>query len=412
MAFIKPFKALRPKCGLEEKIAELPYDVMNEAEARRIAENNPYNFLYVDRAEINFEYGTDPHDEKVYKKAGKKLNELVENEALIQDDTDCMYVYRLIRENRAQIGLAVCVSVEEYNKSIIKKHELTRKGKELDRINHVLGCNAHTGPIFMTYKHNEKVDSIIGEVIKTPPVYDFVRDDNVQHTMWVIDDEIKIKNLQKAFSDIKNLYIADGHHRNAAAAKVANIKKEQNPNHTGKEEYNFYLAVMFPETQLEIMDYNRVVKDLAGMTKDEFLREIKKEFILEKTDNMNKAKPTEFHSFGMYLDGQWYKLYAKDVNECDIIENLDVSVLQEKVLKPILKIGDITTDKRIDFIGGIRGLDELENKVNSNEWAVAFALYPTSIEQLMQVADENKIMPPKSTWFEPKLLSGLLIHKI
>ena len=412
MAIIRPFKALRPQKGYEDKIAQLPYDVMNEAEAREMAKDNPNDFLYIDRAEINFEPGTDPHDAKVYKKAGEKLNELRENKALIQDENPCLYVYRLIREGRAQIGLAACVSVDEYNNNIIKKHELTREDKEQDRINHVIGCNAHTGPIFMTYKHKKAVDDIIGEIIKGEPVYDFTRADNVQHTVWVIAEDAQIAALQDAFADIENLYIADGHHRNAAAAKTAEIKKAQNPNHTGEEEYNYYLAVMFPENQLAIMDYNRLVKDLAGMTKDDFLEALQKDFTLEEAENLVAAKPDKPNTFAMYTDKKWYRLYAKEVNADDIIESLDVSILQEKVLKPILKIGDIRTDKRIDFVGGIRGLAELEKRVDGGEWAVAFALYPTLITQLIQVADEDKIMPPKSTWFEPKLLSGLLIHEI
>lgn len=412
MTTIRPFKAIRPQKGYEDKVAQLPYDVMNEEEAREMVKGNPYDFLYIDRAEINFEEGTDPHDAKVYAKAGEKLNELRDNNVLIQDEGPCLYVYRLIREGRAQTGLAACVSVEEYNNNIIKKHELTREDKEQDRINHVIGCSAHTGPIFMTYKHDDVVDGIINEVIKTTPVYNFTRADNVQHTLWVIDDETTITKLQAAFGKIGNLYIADGHHRNAAAAKTAAIKKAQNPNHTGDEEYNYYLAVMFPENQLAIMDYNRVVKDLAGMTKEDFFKALKNEFELEETENLDTAKPDKPNTFAMYIDKKWYRLYAKNVNNLDIIESLDVTLLQEKVLKPILKIGDIRTDKRIDFVGGIRGLAELEKRVDSNDWQVAFALYPTLITQLIQVADEDKIMPPKSTWFEPKLLSGLLIHEI
>lgn len=410
MPTIKEFKAYRPNTGYAEKIAELPYDVMNEAEARKIAENNPYSFLYIDRAEINFPLGTNPHDKKVYDKANEKLNELIDNKALIQDETPCLYVYRLIRDNKAQTGLAACVSVDEYNNNIIKKHELTRKDKEEDRINHVLACSAHTGPIFMTYRHNDTIDDIIKRVTENPPVYDFTKNNDTRHIMWVIDDNETILRLKNEFALIDNLYIADGHHRNAAAAKAAQIKKEQNPLHNANEEYNFYLAVMFAENQLTIMDYNRIVKDLAGLSAEEFTNKLKEDFTIDEVNNKDEAKPQMPHTFGMYLNHKWYRLSAKAFDETDVIEKLDVSLLQRKVLTPILKIDDVTKDKRIDFIGGIRGLKELENKVDSGEFAVAFALYPTNINELLEVADAGKIMPPKSTWFEPKLLSGLLVH--
>ena len=413
MATIRPFRAYRPAPGLEDKIAALPYDVVNTEEAAAIAHADPYTFLRVDRAEIDLAPGTDPHDELVYKKAKENLDRMITEEQFIRDDKPCFYIYRLIRDGKAQTGLAATVSTQEYESGIIKKHELTRADKERDRINHISATGAHTGPIFITYRRDESIESIINGIAENdPPIYDFTCEDGVTHTMWKIDDGDTISLLTGAFGQIPNLYIADGHHRNAAAAAIADQRKLENPAHTGSEGYNFYLAVLFPDDELTVLDYNRVVKDLAGMSETEFLTEVKTQFEVENVTDMYDAKPKAPSRFGMYLSGRWYMLRPLEPLSDDPVKSLDVSVLQDRLLSPILKIGDPRTDARIDFIGGIRGLSELEKRVDSGDAAVAFAMYPTSVSQLMNIADENEIMPPKSTWFEPKLRSGLLIHML
>ena len=413
MALIRPFRAVRPDEALADKIAALPYDVMNTEEAREMVKGNPYSFLHIDKAEIDLDPDVDPHSSKVYEKAKENLDRMIDDGSFIRDDNPCLYIYRLIRNGKAQTGLAVVTSVEEYNSGIIKKHELTRADKEQDRINHVNTCNAHTGPIFMTYRNRPEIGNIISEICKNDaPIYDFTAEDGVTHTVWKIDDEALVCALTHAFEKVPNLYIADGHHRNASAAAVAKLRKESNPQHTGDEGYNYYLSVLFPDDELNILDYNRLVKDLAGMTEDEFLAEVEKVFSVTPAKDKDDAKPKEPATFGMYLGGKWYRLKPLHPLEDDCIKSLDVSVLQDRLLTPILGIGDIRTDARIDFVGGIRGLGELERRVDNGEMTVAFAMYPTSLAQLMQIADENKIMPPKSTWFEPKLRSGLLIHML
>lgn len=413
MATIRPFRALRPRGDLGEKIAALPYDVMNTDEARKMAAGNPYSFLHIDRSEIDLPPDTDPYDDKVYEKARDNLRRFEEKGWLFQDSVPCLYIYRLVLDGRAQTGVAAAVSVDEYESGIIKKHEKTRADKEEDRIKHVDITDAHTGPIFMAYRHSPEISAIVENFMeKNEPVYDFTTSDGVGHTVWKIDDPSAVGALAESFKNIPNLYIADGHHRNASAAKVCLRRRAEHPDFTGYEGYNFYLAVLFPDDQLKILDYNRVVKDLAGKTDEEFLGEIKDEFNVFPAADKFDAKPKKPGDFGMYLSGAWYRLEAKRPVGNDPIDSLDVSILQDRLLVPILGIGDIRTDRRIDFIGGIRGLGELEKRVDSGEMRVAFSMYPTSMQQLFRVADSGMIMPPKSTWFEPKLRSGLLIHKL
>ena len=345
------------------------------------------------------------------KKQSPILKKMITDGVLVQDEKPMLYVYELTMDGRSQTGLVACTSIDEYMQGIIKKHELTREDKEQDRIRHVDICNANTGPIFLAYRTVDEISEIVDNVKKNAPVYDFTAEDGIIHRAWIIDDEETINRLVKLFKDVPNLYIADGHHRNASAAKVGLKRRNENPNYTGDEEFNYYLAVIFPSDQLKILDYNRVVKDLNGLSEEEFIKKLSEKFDIVETEG--RAKPDKAYDFGMYMNGKWYMLTAKDeIKSKDAVKGLDVSILQDNVLIPILGIGDIRTDKRIDFVGGIRGLGELEKRVDSREMKVAFAMYPTSIEQLMTIADENKIMPPKSTWFEPKLRSGLFIHSL
>lgn len=411
MAVIRQFKAIRPTPEMAEKVAALPYDVVNSEEAAEMVIGNPYSFLHVDKAEIDLPAGTDIYSPEVYEKAKSNLEKMITDGVLVQDEKPMLYVYELTMDGRSQTGLVACTSIDEYMQGIIKKHELTREDKEQDRIRHVDICNANTGPIFLAYRTVDEISEIVDNVKKNAPVYDFTAEDGIIHRAWIIDDEETINRLVKLFKDVPNLYIADGHHRNASAAKVGLKRRNENPNYTGDEEFNYYLAVIFPSDQLKILDYNRVVKDLNGLSEEEFIKKLSEKFDIVETEG--RAKPDKAYDFGMYMDGKWYMLTAKDeIKSKDAVKGLDVSILQDNVLIPILGIGDIRTDKRIDFVGGIRGLGELEKRVNSGEMKVAFAMYPTSIEQLMTIADENKIMPPKSTWFEPKLRSGLFIHSL
>ena len=411
MAVIRQFKAIRPTPEMAEKVAALPYDVVNSEEAAEMVIGNPYSFLHVDKAEIDLPAGTDIYSPEVYEKAKSNLEKMITDGVLVQDEKPMLYVYELTMDGRSQTGLVACTSIDEYMQGIIKKHELTREDKEQDRIRHVDICNANTGPIFLAYRTVDEISEIVDNVKKNAPVYDFTAEDGIIHRAWIIDDEETINRLVKLFKDVPNLYIADGHHRNASAAKVGLKRRNENPNYTGDEEFNYYLAVIFPSDQLKILDYNRVVKDLNGLSEEEFIKKLSEKFDIVETEG--GAKPDKAYDFGMYMDGKWYMLTAKDeIKSKDAVKGLDVSILQDNVLIPILGIGDIRTDKRIDFVGGIRGLGELEKRVDSGEMKVAFAMYPTSIEQLMTIADENKIMPPKSTWFEPKLRSGLFIHSL
>lgn len=411
MAVIRQFKAIRPTPEMAEKVAALPYDVVNSEEAAEMVIGNPYSFLHVDKAEIDLPVGTDIYSPEVYEKAKSNLEKMITDGVLVQDEKPMLYVYELTMDGRSQTGLVACTSIDEYMQGIIKKHELTREDKEQDRIRHVDICNANTGPIFLAYRTVDEISEIVDNVKKNAPVYDFTAEDGIIHRAWIIDNEETINRLVKLFKDVPNLYIADGHHRNASAAKVGLKRRNENPNYTGDEEFNYYLAVIFPSDQLKILDYNRVVKDLNGLSEEEFIKKLSEKFDIVETEG--RAKPDKAYDFGMYMDGKWYMLTAKDeIRSKDAVKGLDVSILQDNVLIPILGIGDIRTDKRIDFVGGIRGLGELEKRVDSGEMKVAFAMYPTSIEQLMTIADENKIMPPKSTWFEPKLRSGLFIHSL
>ncbi|ONI46127.1 hypothetical protein AN641_02355 [Candidatus Epulonipiscioides gigas] len=410
MATIKTFKAIRPNPEFVIKVASLPYDVMSTKEAKEMVKDNPYSFLHVDRSEIDFVEDVDPHSKKVYEKATQNFNKMLEDKILIQDEQEYFYIYKL----NNQIGLACVTKIDEYLDNTIKKHEFTRPDKEDDRVNHFDYCNANTSPIFSTYHQNNDVDKIINKYIdENAPVYDFVSEDEVSHTVWVIKDNYVAQNLVDIFKTIPNLYIADGHHRNASASRVALKRREQNPNFTGAENFNYYLSVLFPDTQLNILDYNRVVTDLNGNTKDEFLMKIGKDFNVIEYNVIDCYSPKKHSEFGMYLEKKWYILEAKlNTIPNDPKDRLDVSVLQNNLLKPILGIDDPRTSERISFIGGIRGLDELVKLVDSGEFKVAFSMYPTEMSELLAIADAGEVMPPKSTWFEPKLRSGLFVYSL
>ncbi|MFC2391403.1 MAG: DUF1015 domain-containing protein [Bacteroidota bacterium] len=414
MAIIKPFKGIRPKKELVEKIASRPYDVLNSEEARAEAAGNEMSLYHIIKPEIDFPVGTDEHDEKVYRKAAENFEKFQKNGWLVQDGKENYYVYAQTMNGKTQYGLVVCAYVDDYMTGKIKKHELTRKDKEEDRMKHVRVNNANIEPVFFAYPHNNELDAIVKEVTKGKPEYDFVAPlDGFGHTFWLIEDEAKIKRITEIFATIPSLYIADGHHRSAAAALVGDEKRRQNPAHKGNEEYNYFMAVCFPDDQLTIIDYNRVVKDLNGLTDEQFIEKLKKNFDVE-LKGKDIYKPSKLHNFSMYLSGNWYSLTAKasTYDDKDPIGVLDVTVSSNLILDEILGIKDLRTDKRIDFVGGIRGLGELKRRVDSGEMRVAFALYPVSMQQLIDIADTNNIMPPKTTWFEPKLRSGLVIHKL
>ncbi len=418
MATIKAFRAIRPDKDLAHRIAALPYDVMTREEAVEMAEGNEYSFLRVDRAEIEFDRSVSFDDPKVYKKAAENLKRLRDNGSLKQDSVECLYIYRLAAGGHSQAGLVTCLSVDEYLEGKIKKHEYTRQDKELDRIRHILECNAHTGPILLFYRERQEIGAVMEAWMQSkPPVYDFVSADGVAHSVWVIDSRETIDRLMKLFKGIDSLYIADGHHRCEAAARVCLEKREGG--YRGDEEFNFFLGVIFPHSRLQILDYNRVVKDLNGLSKEEFLQRISSgggkgpAFEIKPVEGPKAYRPKQRHHMGMYLDGRWYELKAVlgTWNQSDPVECLDVSILQNNLLEPVLSIKDPRTDARIEFVGGIKGLGELERKVSRGA-AVAFSLHPTSIQELMGVADAGRVMPPKSTWFEPKLRSGLFIHDL
>ena len=413
MAVFRPFKAVRPLPAFASKVAALPYDVMNSKEAAEMVKGNPYSFLHIDKAEIDLPEGTDLYSEQVYLKAKENLDRLVSENICAQDGNARFYIYRQIMNGRSQTGLAGCVSIDDYINNIIKKHELTRADKEADRINHVDYCDANTGPIFLTYRPQSEVATILTDWCASHnPEYDFVTDDGIANTVWVIDSDEVNARISELFADVDYLYIADGHHRAASAVKVGLKRREQFPDYDGSEEFNFFLAVLFDCNELEIMDYNRVIKDLGGNTEDEFIEKISEKFSVEAVGK-DAYKPENAHNFGMLLGGKWYKLTAKEgtFNSADPVESLDVSILQNNLISPILGIDDPRTDKRIDFVGGIRGLGELERRVKE-DMCLAFSMYPTTLRELMDIADAGQIMPPKSTWFEPKLLSGLFIHKL
>jgi len=409
MSIIKSFRGVRPEPKLAAQVASLPYDVMNTKEAKEMAAGNPNSFLHVSRAEIDFADGVDEHSQAVYDKARVNFYGMIATEVLIQDVQPCLYIYAQVMNGRRQVGLVACSSVEDYFNDVIKKHELTRPEKEQDRIEHMETLQAHVGPIFLTYPKNADIDVIVNNAITDNPVYDFTSSDGIQHTVWIIDNQNSIDQLTSIFDkQIPYTYIADGHHRTASAAKVGRKIRDKNINHTGNEEYNFFLSVLFPDDQLAIMDYNRLVKDLNGLSEQEFFDKIRERFTIGEATNI---KPAELHHISMYISGKWFSLQPKQGTfNNDPIGVLDVSILQENLLDPILGIKDQRTDKRIDFVGGIRGLKELERRVDSGEMKVAVALYPVSLKQLMDIANSGNIMPPKSTWFEPKLRDGLFSH--
>ena len=411
MSVLKPFKAIRPKKEYAASVAALPYDVMNTEEARIAVKDNPLSFLHVDKAEIDLPEGTYLYDKQVYLKARENLNALSEKGVCIQDETENLYIYRQIMDGRAQTGVVGCASIDDYMNNIIKKHELTRADKEEDRINHVDYCDANTGPIFLTYRGNDTIDSIVAKYTASEAEYDFTTEDGIRNTVWVIDNKDDIDALTEAFRNIEYLYIADGHHRAASAVKVGMKRREANPDYNGSEEFNFFLAVYFRSDDLAIMDYNRLIADYNGKTKEQLLEEIGASFDIEKKAEI--YHPEMKHTFGMYIDQEWYKLTAKSgsFDENDPVDRLDVSILQNNVITPVFGIEDPRTDKRIDFVGGIRGLGELERRCTV-DMQIAFSMFPTTLDDLMDIADAGKVMPPKSTWFEPKLLSGLFIHKL
>ena len=412
MAIFRPFKALRPPKNIADKVAAKPYDVINTQEARKEAEGNPYSLLHITRSEIDLPVGTDEHDPRVYEKAKENFLKFIENKWLIPDNEAYFYIYAQTMWGKTQYGIVGCASIDDYFNNVIKKHELTRKDKEEDRMKHVRVTNANVEPVFFAYKSLPELDNLIISYAKGhEPIYDFTANDGVGHHFWVINEKEINEKIQKLFAQMPALYVADGHHRTAAAALVGKEKREQHPNFTGNEEFNYFMAVAFPDNQLTIIDYNRVVKDLNGLSKDEFLQKLSEFFDIENKGT-EEFKPNKLHNFSMYLGGNWYSLTAKKgtYNDNDPIGVLDVTILSDLVLNNLLGIKDLRTDKRIDFVGGIRGLGELKRRVDSGEMTVAFALYPVSMKQLMDIADSGNIMPPKTTWFEPKLRSGLSIH--
>jgi uncharacterized protein (DUF1015 family) len=415
MAVIKAFKGIRPVKDKAHLVASKPYDVLNSQEARVEAEGNPYTFLHVVKAEIDLPEDIDVHTTPVYEQARDNFQKMIADGVMIQDEEDTYYLYQQIMGEQKQIGLLAASSTQDYFDDVIKKHEFTRPKKEQDRINHFNTVNAHTGPVFLTYPDVPEMDELVsGIVSKQEPEYDFTADDGVQHTLWVVKDKAAIEQITAIFSEkVPFTYIADGHHRAASSAKIANLRKEANPNHTGQEEYNFFLTVLFPAGQLSIIDYNRVVQDLNGLSDDEFMAKISETMDVEEFGT-EVYKPEALHNFGLYINKKWYKLTAKagTYDDNDPLDVLDVAILQKNVLDPILGIQDPRTDERIDFVGGIRGLGELEKRVDSGEMKIAFSLYPVTIQQLIDIADSGNVMPPKSTWFEPKLRSGMVVHSL
>lgn len=409
MVRVKAFKAIRPNKKYVADVAALPYDTMNVEEARAMARNNENSYLRIDRAEIDLPKGTDVESDEVYKKAGENLNDFLKREVFIEDEEEHIYIYREIMGNVVQTGIVACVSVDETINGKIKKHEHTKPDKVRDRIKHIEHCKANTGTILLTYYTEYNIEDIVNKKTKEEPIYDFESEDGVRHTVWILDEE-ESKLVERAFEKVENLYIADGHHRSKAAQEYALKMRKENPQYTGGEEFNYYLAMIAPKDNLYVMDYNRVVKDIAGFEKDEFIEKIKKNFKVEKSNK--KVKPCKKYQYGMYIDGQWYVLEFKDREKLKgLIESLDVSVLHDYLIEEILAINEPQKDPRIDFVGGIRGIEEIEKRVDK-DMRVGFSLYPTSIEELMEVANMEGIMPAKSTWFEPKVRCGLFLHRL
>lgn len=413
MAKVKPFRGVRPPREFVEQVASRPYDVLNSQEARAEAEGNPRSLYHIIKPEIDFVDGTDEHDPKVYDKAVENFKAFQNEGWLVQDDKEHYYIYAQTMDGRTQYGIVVAANVDDYMNGVIKKHELTRRDKEEDRMKHVRVQNANIEPVFFAFPDNRDLDEVIKTVTAGEPEYDFVAPDGFGHTFWVIDDDALIDRVTKAFDKIPYLYIADGHHRTAAAALVGNEKGRLNPNHKGDEEYNYFLAVAFPASHLKIIDYNRVVRDLNGLSPAEFLEKLEKNFIVKDMGTVT-YHPERLHNFSLYLEGRWYSLTAREgtYDDADPIGVLDVTISSDLILRDLLGITDLRSDKRIDFVGGIRGLNELKRRVDSGEMAMALALFPVSMDQLIRIADTGNIMPPKTTWFEPKLRSGLVIHKL
>lgn len=411
MARIEPFRAWRPRPELAARVASPPYDVLSSDEAREMAAGNPLSFLHVNKPEIDLEPGADVYSDAVYAKGAENLRQLQSSGALIREPVPALYLYRQRMGDHVQTGIVGGASIDEYEADRIKKHEHTRRVKEDDRTRHVDALNANTGPVFLTYKARPEIDALVERLTASPPTYDFAAQDGIQHELWVIAEAAERDALVDAFRRVPDLYVADGHHRSAAATRIRAMRRDANPSHRGDEAYNYFLVVIFPDNQMKILDYNRVVRDLNGLDRDAFLRAVGERFEVEAVPDGRPRQPTHF---GMHLDRKWYRLQAKagSFPTNDPVKSLDVAILQDNLLAPVLGIGDPRSDERIDFVGGIRGLGELERRVASGEWQVAFALYPTSVDQLFAVADAGLVMPPKSTWFEPKLRSGLIVRPL
>ena len=411
MATLKPFRAWRPRRAVCADVASPPYDVLSSDEAREMAADNPLSFLHVVKPEIDLEPGTDVYAPEVYETGAVNLKRLVDDGALIREAAPALYLYRQRMGDHVQTGLVAGASVDEYEADLIKKHEHTRPVKEDDRTRHIDALDANTGPVFLTYKARPQIDALVERITAADPTYDFVAPDGIQHVLWVVDDETERDALVSAFGEVPELYVADGHHRSAAGTRIRALRRDANPNHSGDESYNYFLSVIFPDNQMMILDYNRVVRDLNGLDPEAFVAALGERF---ETEPIEDGRPARRRCFGMYLGGRWFRLTAREGSfpADDAVRSLDVAILQDNLLAPLLGIGDPRSDERIDFVGGIRGLEELERKVDSGEWAVAFALHPTSIDQLFAVADAGLVMPPKSTWFEPKLRSGLIVRPL
>lgn len=417
MKLIKPFCGLRPTRDLASRVASHPYDVLNRKEAHEIAKDNPYSFLHINKPEIDLDSKIDAYDRKVYQKGRENLDQFIEQGVLELDEEANYYVYKQIMGTHEQVGLVAVASVDAYEKNLIKKHEFTRPDKEDDRVKHMDSLSAQVGPVFLTYKSVDAVNELIEQTMETESEYDFEADFNTRHVFWVVRDRNMVAKIDSAFEEVNHLYVADGHHRSAAAQRIKRLSQGRNPNHTGEESYNFFLVVLFPDKQVQILDYNRVVKIESNMFPTRLLNDIGKYFDVIKVESATMAKPSIPRCFGLYLNNCWYQLTVNNklraqIDERNPTESLDVSIMQNTVFEPLLGIKNQRTDKRVDFVGGIRGLEELEKRVNSGKWQAAVAFYPTSVESLMAIADADEVMPPKSTWFEPKLKSGLVVHML
>ncbi|HBW84594.1 MAG: hypothetical protein CMD92_05605 [Gammaproteobacteria bacterium] len=415
MKLIKSFRGLRPTRDLAADIASHPYDVLSREEAFALATDNPLSFLHVNKPEVDVAPEVSPYDPSVYAKGRENLDKFIEQGALVRDKKDSLYVYQQVMGNHTQTGIVAVASVDAYEADLIRKHEFTRPDKEDDRVQHMDALGAQVGPVFVTYQAQTRINALIAELVLNDPEYDFQAEDRTHHTFWIVQDDEIISFIESAINDLGCLYVADGHHRSAAASRVRTFFRDRNPDHTGDESYNFFLVVLFPHDQMQILDYNRIIKDFGDKTTQEFLEELADSFDVKPLENASKAKPVAPQQFGLYTENQWFRLELHElrrteINEGDPVSSLDVSILQDTILGPILDIHDQRTDKRVDFVGGVRGLEELERRVDSGQWQAAIALYPTSIGSLMSVADAGEIMPPKSTWFEPKLKSGLIVH--